>query len=79
MPKVRYSPRCGLPVPTLAVQKTLSGRIVDTELKLAALEDRLARAESQLRTIEMQDPRIGAEGWHDTIRRIVRDVLQESR
>ena len=44
---------------------------------MTALEARLRRIEQQLQTIDMQDPRIGAEGWADTIRRIARDVLRQ--
>ena len=63
MGKPKYCAHCGQP---LQPSKTVT-----------ALEDRLARVEQQLRTIDAQDPRIGAEGWHDTIRRIARDVLQQ--
>jgi hypothetical protein len=55
------------------------GQLLPSDAMMTALEARLRRIEQQLQTIDMQDPRIGAEGWHDTIRRIVRDVLQESR
>ena len=53
------------------------GQLLPSDAMMTALEARLRRIEQQLRTIDAQDPRIGAEGWADTIRRIARDVLRQ--
>jgi hypothetical protein len=53
------------------------GQLLPSDAMMTALEARLRRIEQQLQTIDMQDPRIGAEGWADTIRRIARDVLRQ--
>jgi hypothetical protein len=67
--KPKYCAHCGGYLDATPSAPVL-GAITKLELRVQALE-------TQLRTIEMQDPRIGAEGWHDTIRRIVRDVLRQ--
>jgi hypothetical protein len=62
----RYCKHCGQP-----------RRATAPGLTLDAVEARLAAVEVRLQTMDFQDPRMGAESWQDTIRRLARDVVRE--